>query len=304
MQKRVLVLGGTGMLGSMVADVLARDPRLDVVATGRPSSEPKAIEGIKWIEFAERAALDVLHGYDWIVNCIGVIKPFIDDHDPAAVKNAIRVNGLLPHRLASATRDRANVIQIATDCVYSGATGRYVENDPHDPLDAYGKTKSLGEVTIPNFHHIRCSIIGPEAGRSRSLLEWFLGQRERARLSGFINHRWNGVTTLHFAKICIGIVTGAVTPRLRQHLVPSGEVTKHELLSLFADAYGREDLTIDPVEAATAVDRTLATDDDGANRALWSAAGYASPPTIAEMVTELGSFDYRFRSVPADPAAD
>ena len=41
------------------------------------------------------------------------------------------------------------ILQIATDCVYSGATGGYTESSSHDALDVYGKTKSLGEVALP-----------------------------------------------------------------------------------------------------------------------------------------------------------
>ena len=35
MKQRILVLGGSGMLGSMVTDYLARDPELEVTATVR-----------------------------------------------------------------------------------------------------------------------------------------------------------------------------------------------------------------------------------------------------------------------------
>ena len=65
----------------------------------------------------------------------------------------------------------ARVLQIATDCVYSGAQGAYVETDLHDALDVYGKTKSLGECQEPNVYHLRCSIIGPEPKDFKFLIE-------------------------------------------------------------------------------------------------------------------------------------
>ncbi|MEC7900574.1 MAG: proline dehydrogenase family protein, partial [Acidobacteriota bacterium] len=40
--------------------------------------------------------------------------------------------------------------------------GAYKENDSHDAIDVYGKTKSLGEIKSENFFNIRCSIIGKE----------------------------------------------------------------------------------------------------------------------------------------------
>ena len=82
-------------------------------------------------------------------------------------------------------------MQIATDCVYSGKKGSYNEDDLHDALDVYGKTKSLGEAQSPNLLNIRCSIIGPEQGKHVSLLEWFLTQEPGAKLQGFAHHHWN-----------------------------------------------------------------------------------------------------------------
>ena len=293
---RVLVLGGSGMLGSMVVSVLARDERLRVTATVRSDAAigtwSTRLDGVDWARF-DGDNVDIVDGYDWIVNAVGVIKPLIHEDDPAEVENAIRINALLPHRLAEeAGRSDAKILQIATDCVYSGSKGAYAEDDPHDALDVYGKTKSLGEVCSPNAYHLRSSIVGPETGQARSLLEWFRGQPRDATLNGFVNHRWNGVTTLHFARVCLGVVVGAATPPAAQHLVPTGMVTKYELLRYFADEFERSDVSITPVDAATVIDRTLTTKDQDANRALWAAAGYDRPPTVPEMIAELAAYDY------------
>jgi dTDP-4-dehydrorhamnose reductase len=105
-----------------------------------------------------------------------------------------------------------------------------------------------------------------------------------------MNHRWNGVTTLHFAKVSLGLVKGEVRPRSLHHLVPDGEVTKFELLQLLAEAFGRKDLEIMPAEGPDVIDRTLATDDEEANVELWRGAGYSRPPSVAEMTDELGAY--------------
>ena len=296
---RVLVLGGTGMLGSMVSDLLARDSRLSVTATAKSAEAARQLDGVEWAQFRGADDLGVVAGHDWVVNCVGIIKPFIRDDDAAEVESAIRVNALLPHELAvAAAATGARVLQIATDCVYSGAKGAYAENDLHDAIDVYGKTKSLGEVSAANVFHLRASIVGPEAGRSRSLLEWFLGQEQGARVNGFANHRWNGVTTLHFAKVCQGVVGGGFVPPARHHLVPAGAISKHELLQSFASSYGREDVIVDPVDAPTVIDRTLATEQAEANTRLWQDAGHDAPPTVPEMVAELAKYEYRLAAAP------
>ena len=306
MTKKIIVLGGSGMLGSMVADYLSRDPDLEVTATTRTEKLAAVCQArlgkINWLLLDATAAdggscAKSIAGFDWVINAIGIIKPLIHDDNPQEIERALRVNALFPHTLASAaSATGSRVLQIATDCVYDGTKGHYVEPDTHDPLDVYGKTKSLGEVFAKEVHHLRCSIIGPEFKEPKSLLEWFLGQSEGAQVNGFVNHNWNGVTTLHFAKLCQGVIKEDLPlPRL-QHVVPRGEVTKHEMLGHFARCFRREDLTVNPTAAATVIDRTLATDDKRVNRELWVAAGYHNPPSVPEMIEELAQFDFRMKA--------
>ena len=91
---------------------------------------------------------------DVIVNCIGMIKPQVDKLGTVA---AIKVNSLFPHYLSNVGEGLgAKVIHITTDCVWSGQDGNYTEDTPHDALDVYGKTKSLGEPE-------NCTVIGNPA---------------------------------------------------------------------------------------------------------------------------------------------
>src|SRR5438552_18944304 len=124
---KVLVLGSTGMLGSMVFGYLGKIRSLDVTGTTREQFDAEA--------FARGVSQPQPLDADYIVNCIGVIKPFCKDTDAAGVRRAIAVNAVFPHRLAAAARARGvRVIQIATDCVYAGRKGPYVETDPDERL--------------------------------------------------------------------------------------------------------------------------------------------------------------------------
>src|SRR3990167_8291610 len=235
------------MLGSMVVDWLARDKTLDVAATVRGQKYleygrtvlPKVIWHLLDVERCLSSdVLSILEGYDWIINAIGVNKQFIHDDNRTEVERAIWINGLFPHWLArKAGESGARVIQIETDCVYSGREGHYTEDAPHDSLDVYGKTKSLGEVRSSNVFHLRCSIIGPELKNHVSLLDWFLGQPLGEKMTGFTNHRWNGLTSLHFARICHGVIKNNLKLSHVHHVVPSDEMTKAEMLGEFAGAY-------------------------------------------------------------------
>lgn len=303
---KVVIMGASGMLGSMVLDYLSRDSSLKTVATVRSREVLGKMQavypaGIEWrLLDAERCSEEevagVLGDAGWAVNAIGVIKPYIRDDNAAEVERAILVNARFPHVLAkAAARGKCRVLQIATDCVYSGARGRYTEKDSHDALDVYGKTKSLGEVYSPAVGHLRCSIIGPEPRGHVSLMDWFLGQPRNGSVGGYTNHQWNGVTTLHFARLCHGVIREGLDLPHVQHVVPGGPISKADLLGCFAREYQRQDVTVTPTEAKTVIDRTLATADEALNRRLWAAAGYAQPPTVPQMVAEMARFERRLK---------
>jgi len=309
MRSDILILGASGMLGSMVVDYLSRNKSFHVTATVRTHhylDKLKAtIKEVDWQLFSVKDNAETVNRFvslgrfDWIINAIGIIKPYARDDQTAERENAIKINALFPYWLATATeKNGSKILQIATDCVYSGNKGHYVESDKHDALDVYGKTKSLGESPSDSFHHLRCSIVGPEIKSFLSLQEWFLRQPDNAQVNGYSNHMWNGLTTLHFAKICEGIITSGISLPKLQHIIPSGEISKNSLLNKYASVYERQDIQITAIEAPTIIDRTLKTENHLENTSLWKVAGYpGNPPTVEEMVEELGAFNFRLKEV-------
>lgn len=299
---KVAIVGCTGMLGSITLDSFVQSGEFDVIGTYRGQEGIESfIANYPDAEFrqldAEEADADeiarAIEGASWVVNAVGIIKPYIHDDNSQETERAIRINGLFPYNLSEAAKKQsAKVIQIATDCVYSGRDGKYKEDATHDAQDVYGKTKSLGEAHEDNMYHVRCSIVGPELKGHLSLLDWLLGQEEGAELNGFTNHEWNGVTTLHFAKIAQGIIRqNIVIPHL-QHIVPANVITKANLLRSFAKEFGRSDIVVSDVEAPTVIDRTLLTNNPALNQQIWQAAGYEEPPTIEQMVEELARHNF------------
>lgn len=189
-KKKVLILGASGMLGVEVLREFSKKNIL-LYATIRSQKEIKRIQtyfdykikNIKFIKFEiKRNYINnlkkVVKDKDYIINCIGIIKPYINENSFTSIENAISVNSNFPHILNFNKNKNCKVYQIATDCVYDGFNGKYTEDHSHSARDIYGKTKSLGEVNDKNFFNIRCSIIGKEIKSFKSLICWFTNQKK------------------------------------------------------------------------------------------------------------------------------
>jgi dTDP-4-dehydrorhamnose reductase len=290
----VLILGASGMLGSAVLKEFSAFQG-ELIATTRVDTSLVAGSNVRFLKFD--AATDDLDStfsmpIDFVINCIGIIKPYINDSDTKQTATAFEINGAFPNRLETwASKHGAKVIQIATDCVFSGSKGNYLESSEHDALDVYGKSKSMGEAKGASMMHLRVSIIGPEVNRNSSLLEWVRNQPKNAEISGYTDHFWNGITSFHFAKIARGVIENDIFEPGVFHVLPKDCVTKSELVGLIAKYLGRSDIKVTPTSTGANINRTLDTSNPAKNKNLWLSAGYESPPSIAQMVSELITWD-------------
>lgn len=256
---RVLVLGGTGMLGHKLWQVLAE--QYDTYVTLRAKFDAYA----RYKLFEHTHAIDCVDTQDFdsvvravaavrpqvIVNCIGIVKQHQAANDPFS---SISVNSLFPHRLAYLCRaGGTRLIHISTDCVFSGRKGNYAETDVADAEDLYGKTKLLGEPSYDGCLTLRTSMIGRELKTSHGLLEWFL-QREGKTVPGYTRAIFSGFTTDALSRLVALIIAEQPDMQGIWH-VASEPVSKFDLLSLIRDIF-RLNIGIEP-DDTVAYDRSL-----------------------------------------------
>ena len=211
---KLLILGGSGMVGHRLAKKLSNQYELFSLLRKRPDLDsnqffekvlPKNqcifIDDINEYENLNNIVKKILP--DIIINCIGVIK----QRDKVEnVLNMRRINSLLPHVLNQiCNKNKIKLIHLSTDCVFSGTKGNYQESDNPDPIDEYGKSKLLGEIKKGNALTIRTSFIGPELFNKKSLFEWVKSQKN-GEIDGFTNAIYSGLTTLAFSEIIENII--------------------------------------------------------------------------------------------------
>lgn len=133
---RVLVLGGSGQLGSEIVRLWRDD---DVLA---PPSAGVNVEDAAAVERAIAA-----YEPDLVVNCTAFHHV---ERCEAQPERAFAVNALAVERLAALCARRGCVfVTYSTDYVFDGELGRaYAEHDRPNPINAYGISKLAGELLV------------------------------------------------------------------------------------------------------------------------------------------------------------
>ncbi|TAN12522.1 MAG: NAD-dependent epimerase/dehydratase family protein [Chitinophagaceae bacterium] len=189
-KRPIIVLGSKGMLGQMVYSYFSKSgfSLHEVQHRFDPKEREKFIDDIL-------AYPDAI-----IINCIGKIKQKTDDEN-----EILMVNTLLPLALKTHLLPTQTLVHPSTDCVYNGnAIEPYSIMSVPNAIDTYGWSKRLAEEVLrgrPNTIIFRVSIIGPDKNpEGKGLLAWFLNNNEGTKLRGYLNHLWNGITTLEWCK--------------------------------------------------------------------------------------------------------
>lgn len=265
--ENILVLGSNGMLGYGVSEYFLRGG-YNVIKSAKADFD---------VLKSDISALEpIVKNSDVVINCIGVIKPMIDKYTPLEV---LKINGIFPRNLALLCNSQNTpLIHVTTDCAYTGKKGSYNENDIYDAEDPYGISKNCGDIS--DCMTLRTSFIGPENGRGRSLLEWVFAQKGKT-ISGYTNHRWNGVSTVNFARIAEKIMRDGLYEKGIFHIFSADTVTKFELVSIFNEVFSLS-MTVNAVEGPEFCDRSLSS--------LYPISGKISTLTVKEQVQELKEF--------------
>ncbi len=227
----LIITGAGGVLGRMLLEE----------AYNRDDSEQLQIESLTrkdWDFYKFRHNLPVIFDSPKkkvLINCAGIIRD-VGSYFPGAMSY---VNAFVPHALASSLhKDR--MIQISTDCIFSGDDGPYYEDAQPTPMDMYGKTKLAGELTGPMYDQrnvltIRLSFIG--LGK-RGWLRRFMYAEPEQSVYGFDSWMWNGLYARTAART---ILDWALNDSMTGLIHMEGPIiTKYHLWEMLVDRFKPE----------------------------------------------------------------
>ena len=246
---RLLILGGKGMAGHLLTQYFKKKDDFEVFYTSRNVNDQDGIfldvtQGTEVEKLIERLKPNIT------INCTGILNKQAAEHPLLA----FQVNSLLPQQLVKLTECfNGKVIQISTDCVFSGQKGDYTEVDKPDGSSIYSQSKQLGEIISDKHLTIRTSIIGPELKEAGiGLFLWFM--KQKGEVKGYKKALWNGITTLELAKAIESMINHHVTGLY--HLGSQTKISKYDLLKLIQKVYEKEDVIVSADESVI-IDRTL-----------------------------------------------
>jgi dTDP-4-dehydrorhamnose reductase len=257
---KLLILGVSGLIGSTFFKVLSQDKNIQVFGTVRSKADKEFFSSIKpsylidSIDCNDNVGVQKLFENvrpDVVINCIGLTKHYKN----LEVIDMIKVNALWPNELARLCGDfNAFLIQISTDCVFSGTKGLYTEVDIPDAIDPYGRSKILGELNhvYSNTLTLRTSTIGYELKTQLGLLAWFLRQKNVCK--GYKKALFSGLPTVVLANIIRDHIIENQSLKGLYH-IGAEPISKFDLLKLIASVYNM-DIAIEPDESF-AIDRSL-----------------------------------------------
>ena len=246
---RILILGGSGMIGSCLFQNLGLNNKVFATFRSNPSSyfrnakdlhedfffnvEARNIKKIKHIALTKEINV--------VVNAIGITKQLISK---LSEEECSYINSTFPHDLYKVCDDiGVRLIQLSTDCIYSGSRGFYSEQDAPDADDFYGKSKIIGEINQPSALTIRKSTIGLEIGKTHGLIEWFL--KSSGSIHGYTNAIYSGLTTIEFSNV-LNFIINEQKDLSGIWNVSSSPISKYDLLNKLSIYLKRDDIKIVP----------------------------------------------------------
>lgn len=159
-KKRVLLIGGSGQLGSDISELFT--PIHELVAPA-----PDELDLLDYKKLLP--SLELFSNIDLVINCAAMTNTALCEEK---VDEAYAINGYATLEIARfAKKRKIPLIHISTDYVFDGKKGSpYVESDQANPLSVYGKSKELGESLLlkeyPSGIIIRTSSLFGRAGAS------------------------------------------------------------------------------------------------------------------------------------------
>jgi len=154
------------------------------------------------------------------------------------------------------------ILHPTSDGEFSGklhVNSYYSKTHDKDAFDEYGVSKIISSRILKKYKHvkqIRTSIIGPEMFEGRMLFSYIFNTPDV--LNGIINHHWNGITSLEWAKLSLDVICNW---EFKDTIIQVGTkcISKYHLIMLINEIF-ELNKTVIKINDIKTLNRCLASD--------------------------------------------
>jgi len=281
---RILVLGSTGTVGTVLFECLSMADKWEVIGTTTSNAGSHDRLRFKWPEDNIANLVETLKP-NVLINCVAKLNSIELETNYQLQRQADTLNISLPIAL-SQIKLKVRIIHLSTDAVFSGTNPPYDENSLTDGSGVYAKTKIAGEQSLKQSLIFRASILGRSKYRKMSIPNKIREASEDRKLMAPVNEYWNGVTTHAFGELVHSLLSnyGCSFNDGIQHLFTNDAVSKFELFRLVAENISHPTEIIESTKIHRPKSVILTTKNKQFLEDLWSNSTFKHSPTITEML--------------------
>lgn len=251
---RILVIGGSGILGSALSRMLSSTAHVYYTYNHNPMT----------IEGCERIRLDLLNPED-ALNRIREIQPQVIFHAAAnqsvdwhetEKESASRLNVMTTRAISDeSARLGFKLVYFSTAFVFPGGPKVYTENDPPNPINYYGMTKNLAEEKVranPDHLILRTDQIYGWGlkGQKTTFVPSVLGKLQKGQRSEVCVDWFNCPTYVEdLAQAAIRLVS--LGRGGTYHATGSSFLNRYEWALLIAEKFGMDKSLVVPIHSST-----------------------------------------------------
>ncbi len=221
---RIAILGGRGMLGTELAKI-CRQEGFDVTVFDLPEFDITNSQQLR----------EALSNTKIIVNCAAYTN--VDGAESEA-ELAYQVNAEAVGRLGVLVREaNAWLLHVSTDFIFDGRSDRpYVETDPPNPINEYGKTKLAGEQLLGHSgcHHCIIRIEWTYGAAGNNFVTKLIKRTKTDKTLKVVDDQIGSPTaTTEVAKVICELLR--IKPKGVFHFASAGYVSRYEMAKFIFD---------------------------------------------------------------------
>lgn len=239
MDKKILITGITGMLGSAVYRYFFQKKEYKIVGISR--NQDILLPEVEMF-YGDLASDDLIHSistasFDYIIHCAAEVNVNLCETDK---EHAYKSNVLATKNLFSKIKSK-KYLYISTDAVFDGSSGNYSEESFTNPLNYYAITKLLGEDAVKdavkNYYILRTNIFGFNTPMKKSLFEWGFSELDKGKtINGFSNMYFNPMYVGQLATLIAAILTSNIAFGT-YHAGTNEIISKFDFLAMIAKSF-------------------------------------------------------------------